>query len=570
MFGTLEEKLPEIMSAARAEAEHARAGAHRLALRTREQVMPGSPAAPEHWSWLIRRPQWSNRLIYGDPLLVMAGLLAGDTQTQSLRKKLDLACIQVQPGPRAARTGEFPASVIAACLAGLAPRLILLQELLARDGSLYVHLDSCLSYGVGRLLEEIFGSDRFRREVIWTFAGAADGGRSGREASLYYGASADLAYPAGLREPHRRNRVPARLAGHGDDDSASIRPDFELIAHEKTRYSQRELRQEDLMRRVIRAACRPRGIVAEFFDASGFVAAAADSSGHPWIAVTSKDPACLPVRKCLLAVNAGPFLIQSLEDGRLAVAKNRFGSASRDQAIAGVLAWYGASSLPIEHDPHRRFGTVVRNGGKTLVLVDFPDRITGMALLRHAIAQRDYLPGGWDKVLVLGWQFEPDISGDIAALEDPSLDVRRIPPRLLRARGAAGEVESCMPEDLASPRRVLLRTVQRHRHDDREELVVRLRDYAAIFPHAGPARARLELDAAPFGAIDYWAVDPDYDGKVFRVAWQACRDGACRPSLPIATEARFETPHKAGERHVCVRTLDLLGLQAEAMQIVPE
>lgn len=44
-----------------------------------------------------------------------------------------------------------------------------------------------------------------------------------------------------------------------------------------------------------------------------------------------------------------------------------------------------------------------------LVLADSPNKLTGAATLIKAIAQRDNLMGGWDRVVVLGWNFEPSI-----------------------------------------------------------------------------------------------------------------------------------------------------------------
>ncbi len=56
---------------------------------------------------------------------------------------------------------------------------------------------------------------------------------------------------------------------------------------------------------------------------------------------------------------------------------------------------------------------------------------TGTATLKRAIAQRDALMGGWDKVMVLGRNFEPSIGESITALNDPALEVLVIPPDLL-------------------------------------------------------------------------------------------------------------------------------------------
>src|ERR1019366_6534313 len=103
MSKTLLEQLPEIVAKGRQEAERileSLESRHRVVLQTREMVFPAKDALQKD---LLRQPetphslnptsQWSNRLIYGDNLLAMAALLAGDEHTPSLRGKIDLIYI---------------------------------------------------------------------------------------------------------------------------------------------------------------------------------------------------------------------------------------------------------------------------------------------------------------------------------------------------------------------------------------------------------------------------------------------------------------------------------------------
>lgn len=46
-------------------------------------------------------------------------------------------------------------------------RLVLMRDLLAAEGSLYVHCDSRLSAHLRLVLNEIFGERGFRNEIIW-------------------------------------------------------------------------------------------------------------------------------------------------------------------------------------------------------------------------------------------------------------------------------------------------------------------------------------------------------------------------------------------------------------------
>jgi adenine-specific DNA-methyltransferase len=80
------------------------------------------------------------------------------------------------------------------------------------------------------------------------------------------------------------------------------------------------------------------------------------------------------------------------------------------------------------------------------------------------------------------------------------------------------------------------------------------------------------MNAVPLAMIEYWAVDPDYDGEVFRSVWQDYRGNTANDddALRVVTRARFSVPHKSGERRVCVRAVDVFGFEAEVVQRAPE
>ncbi|MBP6720238.1 MAG: site-specific DNA-methyltransferase, partial [Rhodoferax sp.] len=191
---SLLEQLPEIVAAGRKTAERLLEGIEsrqRVTLQTREVVLPAKDSAVQDWVTSHNRAeqhatadtQWTNRLIYGDNLLAMAALLAGDEQTPSLRGKVDLIYIDPPFDSKADyRTKvtlpgvelEQKPTVIeqfaysdtwsdgtASYLAMITPRLILMRELLADTGSIYVHLDWHVGHYVKLVLDEVFGKDSF-------------------------------------------------------------------------------------------------------------------------------------------------------------------------------------------------------------------------------------------------------------------------------------------------------------------------------------------------------------------------------------------------------------------------
>src|SRR3546814_1200970 len=115
-----------------------------------------------------------------------------------------------------------------------------------------------------------------------------------------------------------------------------------------------------------------------------------------------------------------------------------------------VLGLFGALPFPVDENPNKNMGRIA-GSSKTLVLADSPNKMTGLTTLRRAIEIRDNLMGGWDKVIVLGWNFSPTIGHDIEALgQADKLEVLVIPPDLLdrlkkkRSEEHTSELQSLM------------------------------------------------------------------------------------------------------------------------------
>lgn len=220
---SLLEQLPDIVANGRKQAEKILEGIesrHRVGLQTREVVLPARDTAVQDWvtqqnrtsqrevfapgqASLIENPQatlgaapeapWANRLIYGDNLLAMAALLAGDENTPSLRGKVDLIYIdppfdskadyrtkvtlpgvEIEQKPTVIEQFAYSdtwSDGTASYLAMITPRLILMRELLADTGSIYVHLDWHVGHYVKLLMDEIFGKKYFRNEIVWHYSG---------------------------------------------------------------------------------------------------------------------------------------------------------------------------------------------------------------------------------------------------------------------------------------------------------------------------------------------------------------------------------------------------------------
>lgn len=661
MGKSLLEELPAIVREGRQQAERileSLESRHRVRLQTREWVLPSKDVSAADWIAQAQRSArldhadsgWRNRLIYGDNLHAMAALLAGDEDTSSLRGKVDLIYIDppfdskadyrtkvalpgVEIEQRPTVIEQFAYSDTwsegtASYLRMIVPRLVLMREMLADSGSIYVHLGIQVSHYVKAVMDEVFGKDNFVQEVIWAY-GSPSGGRAAgpkmvkiHEYILHYAKSYATRHTKKIFLPYDRKYIEDWFKYTDEDGRAfqrrqrgrdasgepvwerqyldeskgvpasTVWTDIKQIyadprAYKADQAGHSELtgydtqKPERLLERIVDHSCPEGGLVADFNGGSGTTAAVAEKLGRRWITSDIGKPACMIMRKRLIDQDAKPFLYQAIGDYHVEVAKTHLGRSYRAGDLSAiVLSLYGALPLQPEDNPLRNLGSVAFGGRKTLVLVDSPSRLTGDATLRKAIAQRDNLLGGWDRVVVLGWNFEPSIGQSIAALDDSRLEVLVIPPDLLDRLRKKGGIEKLRGQvRFASLQYVKLGSATRTpAADGNEQIEVALDNYVLLSPEAinldEANRTKLlqVMNAEPLALIEYWAVDPDYDGEVFRSVWQDYRGNTANDddALRVVGCARFSVPHKAGQRRICVRVVDVFGFEAEAVVLVEE
>lgn len=330
---------------------------------------------------------------------------------------------------------------------------------------------------------------------------------------------------------------------------------------------------EALLERIISTSSNKNSIVLDCFMGSGTTAAVAERLGRRWIATDLGKPACMIARKRLIDQNAKPFLYQHIGDYQVEQLRSTMGSKFRIGDLAEiVLNLYGALPLPAEENPNKNMGRV--QGVKTLVLADSPNKMTGLATLRRAIEIRDNLMGGWDKVVVLGWNFSPTIGHDIEALgQGDRLEVLVIPPDLLDRLRKKGHKLKADEVRFSSLQYLKLGKVERGLQGEGETLSVSIANYVLLSPEAMNLdevnRDKLQkiVNADPMALIEYWSVDPDYDGETFRSVWQDYRGNMNNDGDPyrVVTTARLAgLTKKDGPRRVCVRVVDVFGFEAEA------
>lgn len=635
MSKSLLEQLPGIVAGGKKQATlilENLEGRNRVTLQTRELVVPARDSAGFDLVERFDDPQARqniDRLVYGDNLLAMAALLSGDGTTPSLRGKVDLVYIDPPFDSKADYRSKItlPGTTLdqrptvleqfaysdtwsegtASYLAMITPRLILMRELLAETGAIYVHLDWHVAHYVKIVMDEVFGKENFRNEIAWHYSGWNKKLRASfekRHDVIFYYSKSDSPYFASFFEQwaskeeyvkKRKQKVlideedreyvlsdaggGTRIKRYLDEvmrDGVVVDDVWDLdklnnSAGESVGYATQKT--EVLLSRIIQASSPEGGLVADFFVGSGTTAAVAEKLGRRWVVSDLGKPAAMITRKRLIDQDAKPFLYQAIGDYQVEQAKSVLGRKFRVGELAQVvLQLFGAVPLPPEASQGGAFGRMVDE--KTLVIATSPNSLVTGAVLRRAQSARVATMGGFDRVIVLGWNFSDSIGQDIEALNDERLEVLVIPPDLLDRLKKKGSVDKLAGNVKFSTLQYLqAEVISRNVHEKTETLTVQLRNYILLSPDAlnldDTSRKQLLtlMNAEPLALLEYWAVDPNYDGEVFRSIWQDYRGNVENDGDPlrVVTTASIEVPARPGRRTVCIRAVDVFGYESEVV-----
>lgn len=504
---------------------------------------------------------------------------------------------------------------------------MLMKELLSKKGSIYVHIDWHIGAYVKIILDDIFEKDNFRNEIIWkrgTVKGAkAVGNQYARnhDMILYYSRSNDYVYHTqylpyteeyikqrytkddndgrgpytdqaigtrseeSLKELEKDNRIfvtsngkrrvkyyLSEAKGIALDDSWNDISEVNSMAKENVGYATQK--PEPLLERIIKASSNEGDLVCDFFGGSGTTAAVAEKLSRRWITCDIGKPAALVMRKRFIDHDVKPFLYQSIGDYQKEAFHNNKKLRRVGDLSQVVLGLFGALPFTPEQVSDRNFGYI--KGTRTLVMVDSPNRLTTAATVRRAVeAKASLLGGDWDKVIVLGWNFAFDISQAIEKYKNSNVEVLVIPPDLLDKLSKKGFKKLIADKTVrfSSLQYLVVNPVEVKTNESGEdELSISLNNYVLLSPDNIPLddKDKLKLQQVmeqdPLSLVEYWSIDPDYDGETFRSTWQDYRENVDNDSDPMhcVYSARIKMPHK-DERKVCVKAVDVFGFESQVI-----
>jgi len=281
------------------------------------------------------------------------------------------------------------------------------------------------------------------------------------------------------------------------------------------------------------------------------------------------------MRKRLVDNEAKPFLFQSVGDYQREIfASSREFKRIGDLARV-VLNLFGALPFPDDGAP-ANLGQLKES--RALVYADSPNKITTAGTLKKALALRQSFMGGWRKVIVLGWQFSFDIGRALRDIDRSELEVLVIPPDLM-------DMLKSKKVNLLDPSKIRFASLQyltikppvvaAAAKFGEQEITVALDNYVLLSPDTLPLDAKnkekiQEIVANnPLDLIEYWSIDPDYDGETFVSKWQDYRENTQNGSdaYRVSRAARLIVSAKE-HRKICVKAVDVFGLESVCVEEV--
>ncbi|MDH5543773.1 MAG: site-specific DNA-methyltransferase [Nitrospinota bacterium] len=289
---------------------------------------------------------WTNKLIWGDNKLILSSLKNGPLR-EEIEKQGGIKLIYIDPpfdvGADFSMDIEIGDDTFTkkpnileelayrdtwgkgadSFIAMIYERLVLMRDLLAEDGSIYVHCDWRVNSFIRLALDEVFGKGNHRNEIIWCYTRPSqvtkffprvhnsihfyskNGGNifNPNEVLIPYdeetlarsGRGAGLASAMGTTEGGDR----LRGGGKTPEDYWKI-PIIQGNALEKIGYPTQK--PEVLLERIIKVSSNKEDLVADFFCGSGTTAAVAEKLGRKWIVTDLGKFAIHTTRKRMIGV----------------------------------------------------------------------------------------------------------------------------------------------------------------------------------------------------------------------------------------------------------------------------
>lgn len=306
---------------------------------------------------------WTNKLIWGDNKLILSSLANGPLR-EEIEKEGGIKLIYIDP-PFAVgadfgfniaiggETAEKKQSIIeeiayrdtwgkgiSSYLSMMYERLKLIYDLLADNGSIYVHIDWKVNAFMRLILDDVFGRESFKNEIVWHYekwTANSNSFQKNHDVILYYSKSSKDIFnqqreiTENLKEKYEKGYL---LGGGGgseglvvyDENNPKVKeliasgkykvvyakqdgkpisdvfriPFINPVANERLDYPTQK--PEALLERIIKTSSNEGDLIADFFCGSGTTAAVAEKLSRKWITADLGRFSIHTARKRLIGV----------------------------------------------------------------------------------------------------------------------------------------------------------------------------------------------------------------------------------------------------------------------------
>ena len=105
-------------------------------------------------------------------------------------------------------------------------------------------------------------------------------------------------------------------------------------------------------------------------------------------------------------------------------------------------------------------------------------------------------------------------------------------------------------------------------NDNFEDITIELDNYNFLnldclpLEEADSQKLREVIANDPLSIVEYWSIDPDYDGVMFKSKWQDYRNNETNDDTLRVTTKTTLTVEKKERRTICVKAVDVFGTEA--------
>lgn len=325
---------------------------------------------------------WKNMIVFGDNLQFLKTIY--ENKDLHIKDKVKWKVKLIYIDPPFATTDEFQNKEGAKAyndkkkgaefVEFLRKRLIVAREILADDGSIYVHLDQKMSHYIKVLMDEVFGKNYFKNEIIWHYdigtAPKTDFKRKHDSIFRYVKSKDFVIFNEILIPPKNLDRydeisndgrkymvrgdtgkIVYADDGQKEDDVWTFYKSDKLrtlnsMAKERTELNYPTQKPEALIERIIKTSSNKGDIVLDFFGGSGTTMAVAEKLGRKWITCDLGKLAYFTMQKRILQIQNS----KDLED-----PKKKYGKKAKSFLTASLGSYDLEKTFELERKKYLEF-----------------------------------------------------------------------------------------------------------------------------------------------------------------------------------------------------------------------